>query len=299
MTKPSAPRPPGSPFDVGYGRPPQNTRFVKGQSGNPKGRPKKAKTPRPTESTQLRDQFLQVLNETVVAREGERTVKISKLDAVLRARIATAVKGNPIAQRDVRQFAMQCQAEQEAERKQELEFWTYYKDNYQRVVQSMQQKGEAVPDNWPHPEDVRISSKGTISFLDAMDEAGRRALQTVARWRDAYLLQAEWEHRQAPASAIRKYFGSTSLALLNGLTADFQLPTRLKLGTDGVCERLIDLAELSRSKLEKALDAQWGALGHPNWRMASHPSIGAVLQARNMPLDEWLSDVVDRPGASL
>jgi hypothetical protein len=26
--------------DVGYGKPPKNTQFVKGQSGNPKGRPK-------------------------------------------------------------------------------------------------------------------------------------------------------------------------------------------------------------------------------------------------------------------
>lgn len=27
-------------YDVGYGKPPVNTRFKKGQSGNPKGRPK-------------------------------------------------------------------------------------------------------------------------------------------------------------------------------------------------------------------------------------------------------------------
>ncbi|MDB5317781.1 MAG: hypothetical protein JWO26_370 [Rhodospirillales bacterium] len=29
-------------YKVGYGRPPQGTRFKKGQSGNPKGRPKGA-----------------------------------------------------------------------------------------------------------------------------------------------------------------------------------------------------------------------------------------------------------------
>ncbi len=32
-----------SDYDVGYGKPPKNTRFQKGQSGNPKGRPKTAK----------------------------------------------------------------------------------------------------------------------------------------------------------------------------------------------------------------------------------------------------------------
>ena len=32
----------GSDYEVGYGRPPESARFKKGQSGNPKGRPKKA-----------------------------------------------------------------------------------------------------------------------------------------------------------------------------------------------------------------------------------------------------------------
>ena len=30
----------GADYEVGYGKPPKHTRFKKGQSGNPKGRPK-------------------------------------------------------------------------------------------------------------------------------------------------------------------------------------------------------------------------------------------------------------------
>jgi len=30
-------------YEVGYGKPPHHTRFVKGQSGNPRGRPRGAK----------------------------------------------------------------------------------------------------------------------------------------------------------------------------------------------------------------------------------------------------------------
>ena len=30
------------PYEVGYGKPPRHTRFVKGRSGNPRGRPRKA-----------------------------------------------------------------------------------------------------------------------------------------------------------------------------------------------------------------------------------------------------------------
>jgi hypothetical protein len=34
-------RRPGDPYDVGFGKPPKQTRFKKGRSGNPNGRPRK------------------------------------------------------------------------------------------------------------------------------------------------------------------------------------------------------------------------------------------------------------------
>ena len=34
----------GRGYEVGYGKPPKATRFKKGQSGNPKGRPRRQKT---------------------------------------------------------------------------------------------------------------------------------------------------------------------------------------------------------------------------------------------------------------
>jgi hypothetical protein len=57
-------RRPGDPYEVGYARPPKQTRFKKGISGNPHGRPRK----KPDLYTELR----RVLNETVtVTIEGE------------------------------------------------------------------------------------------------------------------------------------------------------------------------------------------------------------------------------------
>ena len=38
---------PAQSYEVGYGKPPKETRFRKGQSGNPKGRPKGAKNKAP------------------------------------------------------------------------------------------------------------------------------------------------------------------------------------------------------------------------------------------------------------
>jgi hypothetical protein len=59
-------------YKVGYKKPPLHSRFQKGQSGNPRGRPRGSKN----FSTSLAD----ALNELVVITEDGRRRKISKRD---------------------------------------------------------------------------------------------------------------------------------------------------------------------------------------------------------------------------
>ena len=55
---------PGDDYEVGYGKPPKRTRYPKGVSGNPKGRPRR--------KPDLYTELTRVLNETVtVTIEGE------------------------------------------------------------------------------------------------------------------------------------------------------------------------------------------------------------------------------------
>ena len=62
-------------YEVGYGKPPRHTRFAKGQSGNPRGRPCGAKN-----FTTLLEE---ALDETVTVTENGGRRKVSKLQAIV------------------------------------------------------------------------------------------------------------------------------------------------------------------------------------------------------------------------
>ena len=71
---------------VGYRKPPLKSQFKKGQSGNPRGRPKKSKN--------LRTIIQDALLTKITVREGEKTRIVSKLEALVLRHIDSALKGN-------------------------------------------------------------------------------------------------------------------------------------------------------------------------------------------------------------
>ncbi len=71
---------------VGYGKPPVHTRFKKGQSGNPKGRPKGIKNI----ATDIKEE----LEELVSITEGNETFLVTKQRALIKALLAKASKGD-------------------------------------------------------------------------------------------------------------------------------------------------------------------------------------------------------------
>ena len=95
MTQANTKKAPSPTYEVGYGKPPVHTRFRKGQSGNPSGRPKRKATERAKEIA------LQEAYRLVPVRGGDKIVKIPAIQAVHRSQIALAAKGNGPAQRAV------------------------------------------------------------------------------------------------------------------------------------------------------------------------------------------------------
>jgi Family of unknown function (DUF5681) len=65
----------GGDHEVGYRKPPRHTRFTKGQSGNPRGRPPGAKN--------LKTLLSDALNEFVIVSENGGRRKITKREAIV------------------------------------------------------------------------------------------------------------------------------------------------------------------------------------------------------------------------
>jgi hypothetical protein len=73
-------------YAVGYGRPPQHTRFKPGHSGNPKGRPKG--------TNNLKTDLMEELSERISLNEGGKPKKLSKQRALLKSLASKAIKGD-------------------------------------------------------------------------------------------------------------------------------------------------------------------------------------------------------------
>src|SRR6478736_4382624 len=73
-------------YSVGRGKAPMHTRFQKGASGNPKGRPKGSRN--------FRTEFFEELNEEVPLTLGGKLQNVSKQRIAIKALVGQAMKGN-------------------------------------------------------------------------------------------------------------------------------------------------------------------------------------------------------------
>ena len=74
------PRDKDGDYEVGYGKPPRHTRFVKGRSGNPRGKPPGAKN------------FTTLLNEALDEQEGDTVPLVIMTHTAPTGSFSTAVE---------------------------------------------------------------------------------------------------------------------------------------------------------------------------------------------------------------
>lgn len=128
---------------VGYGTPPEGSRFKKGKSGNPKGRPKGAKD----FQSDLRD----VLSAKVTVSENGKPRKVSSQKATLMRLREKALKGDAKALAKYIDLAKE-QAFEDGARQGERRLSRTEADILERFVASVRSETSPIEDHPTDPE---------------------------------------------------------------------------------------------------------------------------------------------------
>jgi hypothetical protein len=125
----------GSAKQVGYGNPPEATRFRKGQSGNPKGRRKG--------SLNVSTVFAQTLREKVVVTENGQRKTITKFEAAIKQFVNKAASG------DLRALHLLVNLSRETETREGLSQPTSpaLSESDQKVMQGIMKRFQNVTNN--------------------------------------------------------------------------------------------------------------------------------------------------------
>lgn len=85
-------------YEVGYASPPEASRFRKGKSGNPRGRPKgaKNKTP-PLNAERMKTILMEEAYREITVRDGDRNVSVPMAQAIVRSMAVNAAKGDHLS----------------------------------------------------------------------------------------------------------------------------------------------------------------------------------------------------------
>ena len=111
-------KPSSKSYDIGYGKPPKNHRFRRGESGNPSGKRRKASAP------DLKAQLQSALNKTVTIRSGKHQKVMSKAAAGIDQLVDQFAAGDRNARRDLMAVAGELGIDWTAGHRQAIEVRT-------------------------------------------------------------------------------------------------------------------------------------------------------------------------------
>lgn len=197
---------------VGHKRPPKWTRFPPGTSGNPKGRPrKKAASPQPSVS-EADDLLRTVLECKHRFKDSDGIGEATGHELLYRAQMQSAIKGHPMAQRDLTKAARDLETRDAARRlaeevatRQTFDKIVRYRALREREWNAAEQAGGEPADPWPHPDDIVLNHRAqTWTVRGPFDGEDLLLFEYFRAQRDRYFLRSLLGFRDRPICPLSR-----------------------------------------------------------------------------------------------
>lgn len=170
--RPAAPSSP--PYEVGYGKPPKNTRF---QPGNPGPGKRHKKTPEISvlAEERVKSIILQEAYRVLRLHDGKRPVKLSVVQAAARHLGVAAAKGQIRATLNLVELVMAIETEGKAAYDDFTRTAIEYKREWTEELARRTRVGSTQPDPIPHPDDIIINMQtGAVEIRGPMTPEQKR-----------------------------------------------------------------------------------------------------------------------------
>jgi hypothetical protein len=267
-------------FGTGYKRPPENTRFKKGQSGNPKGRPKRAAID--GWSKRARDLILDEAERPITIREGEETRQMTAVEVVLRAATKSAASGNAYAQKHVIERFARADQERRAEIEASNDIWRQYVAWHRDAIAQAERNGESPPTPWPHPDDVVIDEDKGVRIIGPIDVAEVAKLEEFLKLRDVLIMQNAVDVRLSDDLNGKD---RPSTALVVASLMNDTVPMRFRLSEVEFIMRIMRYESTSKRALLKMVYRGWRELARDLRRGHTSPPLHSAIEQLDMVFD--------------
>ena len=244
-------------YPVGYGKPPAEHRFRKGQSGNPKGRPKKQKKQPETvgfRDTPLAGYVEQEAFRPLTLMENGKSIEMPASQAILRSIMVDGVKGNRLAKKQAYQLLRQ---EEKAVEDRVLKNFLYYeelKSEYEEVLAKYAEKGIEPPRLYPHPDDILLDrAKLKVYVLGPLNKDAATPYERCTLLRDIYYAYSVLEEKTGKVSTL-EIDGLTGCSwTVIAMSTERALPPSYQRDEDATMGFCLGLQSLTKKQLRQKI----------------------------------------------